>query len=171
MRTKKGIITSTKMKGTVTVTVHRLVFHPVYKKRYRKSKNFLCDVNGLDLYLGDTVSIAECRPLSKRKYYKVTEILKAAPRVSDVKEDAEVESVLHREKKGADADAKKEKEKGERREEKESASQPEQEPALQSPKDDEGFSPADEQEDEDSKESEESKESKEKANEANPTDK
>lgn len=106
MRTKKGIITSTKMEGTVTVTVHRLVFHPVYKKRYRKSKNFLCDSNKLDLYLGDKVQIEECRPLSKNKYFKVTEILKAAPRVSEMKEDKAVEDVLHREKTGADAEAK-----------------------------------------------------------------
>lgn len=106
MRTKKGIITGTKMKDTVTVTVHRLVFHPIYKKRYRKSKKFLCDSNGKDLYVGDEVEIAECRPLSKHKCFKVTEILKAAPRVSDVKEDKAVEEVLHREKKGADADAK-----------------------------------------------------------------
>lgn len=106
MRTKKGVVTSAKMTGTVTVTVHRLVFHPVYKKRYRKSKKFLCDPNGLDLYTGDQVVITECNPLSKHKRFRVTEITKAAPRVDDVKEDEAVEKVLHREKHGADEDAK-----------------------------------------------------------------
>lgn len=96
MRTKKGIVSSAKMTGTVSVTIHRLVFHPVYKKRYRKSKNFLCDTNGLDLYEGDQVIITECKPLSKHKHFKVTEIVKAAPRVSDLKEDAEIDKVLHR---------------------------------------------------------------------------
>ncbi|MBM3231035.1 mitochondrial small ribosomal subunit protein uS17m [Candidatus Peregrinibacteria bacterium] len=98
MRTKKGVITSTKMTGTVAVTVHSLAFHPVYKKSFRRSKKFLCDSNGLDLYLGDEVVFQECRPLSKRKCFKVTEILKAAPRVSEVKEDEAVEKVIHREK-------------------------------------------------------------------------
>lgn len=98
MRTKKGIITGTKMTGTVTVTVHRHVFHPIYKKRYRKSKKFMCDSNGLDLYVGDEVAIAECRPLSKNKYFKVTDILKAAPRVSDVKEEEGLDTAMHREK-------------------------------------------------------------------------
>lgn len=111
MRTKKGVISSAKMTGTVSVTVNRLVFHPVYKKRYRKSKNFLCDPNGLDLYPGDKVVITECKPLSKNKFFKVTEIIKAAPRVDEIKEDAAIEQVIHRDKKGADADAKAKKEK------------------------------------------------------------
>lgn len=106
MRTKKGVITSAKMTGTVSVAIHRLVFHPVYKKRYRKSKKFLCDSNGMDLYEGDKVLIEECKPLSKNKHFKVIEIIKAAPRVSDIKEDADIEKVIHREKTGADADAK-----------------------------------------------------------------
>jgi small subunit ribosomal protein S17 len=106
MRTKKGVITSAKMTGTVSVAIHRLVFHPVYKKRYRKSKKFLCDSNGMNLYEGDKVVIEECKPLSKNKHFKVIEIIKAAPRVSDMKEDADIEKVIHREKTGADADAK-----------------------------------------------------------------
>lgn len=120
MRTKKGIVTSAKMQGTVTVTVHTHEFHPVYKKRYRKSKKFACDTAGKDVYLGDEVSIEECRPISKTKHFKVSEILKAAPRVSDIKEDENVAKVIHREKKGADADAKaaKEKEEGEMKKEK-----------------------------------------------------
>ncbi|MDP7477198.1 MAG: 30S ribosomal protein S17 [Candidatus Peribacteraceae bacterium] len=111
MRTKKGVVTSAKMTGTVTVTTHRHVFHPVYKKRYRKSKKFLCDSNKLDLYAGDEVLITECKPISKNKHFMVTEILKAVPRVAEIKEDKEVEEVLNREKKGADEDAKAKKEK------------------------------------------------------------
>lgn len=110
MRTKKGTVTSAKMTGTVSVTVDRHVFHPIYKKRFRKSKKFLCDTNGMDLYVGDQVIITECRPMSKNKYFKVSEITKAAPRVSDMKEDKAVEEVIHREKTGADADAKAKKE-------------------------------------------------------------
>ena len=98
MRTKKGIITSTKMTGTVSVEVQSHAFHPIYRKRYRKSKKFLADTNGKDLYEGDLVIISECRPLSKNKCFKVEEIVQAAPRVSDVKEEADLEKAMHREK-------------------------------------------------------------------------
>ena len=98
MRTKKGIITSAKMTGTVAVTVHRHAFHPIYKKRFRRSSKFLCDTNGLDLHEGDEVMIAETAPLSKRKYFKVTEIIKAAPQVAEMHEGEALEKVIHREK-------------------------------------------------------------------------
>lgn len=106
MRTKKGVVTSAKMQGTVAVTVNRLVFHPVYKKRYRKSKKFLCNPGELDLYPGDVVMITEGRPISKHKRFTVTEIVKAAPRVDEMKDDEAINKVIHREKHGADEEAK-----------------------------------------------------------------
>lgn len=93
MRTKQGTITSAKMTGTVTVTVHRSVFHPKYKKRFRSSAKFLADSNGMDLGVGDIVVITECRPLSKRKCFKVTEMVKQAPRVSEMVSDEDVAGV------------------------------------------------------------------------------
>jgi small subunit ribosomal protein S17 len=96
MRTKKGIVTSAKMTGTVSVTVHTSVLHPIYKKRYRKSKKFLADSKGFDLAAGDSVLIAECRPLSKNKHFRVQEILKSVPRVSEMKEEAAVEALLNK---------------------------------------------------------------------------
>lgn len=98
MRTKKGVITSAKMQNTVTVTVHGFAFHPIYKKRFRKSKKFLADTNGHDVQEGDTVLIAECRPMSKRKYFRVSEVIKQVPRVSEVKEEEGLEKAIHREK-------------------------------------------------------------------------
>ncbi len=95
MITKKGTITSAKkMTNTVTVTVHRQLFHPVYKKSYRISKKFLADTNGMDLFMGDEVMIQECRPLSKRKHFKVMEVVKAAPRVSEMKEEAALKKAM-----------------------------------------------------------------------------
>ncbi len=87
MRTKIGIVSSAKMQGTVTVTVHRYVMHDKYLKRFRVSKKFLCDTNGLDPKLGDEVVISECRPLSKRKCFKVTEIKKRAIQFAAMKEE------------------------------------------------------------------------------------
>lgn len=82
------------MKGTVTVTVHRSVVHDKYKKSFRVSTKFLADSNGMDLGVGDLVVITECRPLSKRKYFKVTEIVKAAPRLSEMKEEAALKDAI-----------------------------------------------------------------------------
>lgn len=100
MLTKKGIITSAgKMTDTVTVTVHQQVQHPLYKKSFRQSKKFLADTKGVtDLMVGDEVEIQECRPLSKRKHFKVTEVLKRAPRVSEMVDEAGVDKAIHREK-------------------------------------------------------------------------
>lgn len=108
MRIKKGTITSAKMTDTVTVSVETFPFHPVYKKHFLRSKKFLADPNGHDVAEGDTVLIAECRPLSKRKYFKVTEIVERAPRVSEVREEEALEKAVHREKRVPEAKAKKE---------------------------------------------------------------
>lgn len=95
MITKKGTITSAgKMTNTVTVSVHRNKVHPVYKKSFRISKKFLADTNGMDLFQGDEVVIQECRPLSKRKHFKVIEVVKSAARVSEMKvEKAVVDAI------------------------------------------------------------------------------
>lgn len=96
MRTKTGIVTSAKMTGTVTVVVHSQLMHPVYKKRFRVSKKFLADTNGMDIHEGDQVTITECRPISKNKHFKVTEILVAAPRVDEISEEKDLEKALNR---------------------------------------------------------------------------
>lgn len=96
MTTIRGIITSAKMQNTVTVTTHRNVLHPLYKKRFRVSTKFLADTNGQDVGVGDEVVITECRPLSKRKHFKVTEVLKRAPRVSEMAVEKDVEKAMQR---------------------------------------------------------------------------
>lgn len=99
MTTKKGIVSATKMTGTITVTVDQLVKHPVYQKLFRKSKKFLADLGSFaDVVVGDEVLIQECRPLSKRKHFRLIEVLKRCPRVSEVREDAMLESVINRKK-------------------------------------------------------------------------
>lgn len=104
MRMKQGVITSAKMRRTVTVTVHRHVFHALYKKRFRRSKNFLADTGDFtDLADGDLVEIMECRPFSKLKCFRVTEVLKRAPRVSEIAEEADLGKVLVREKNATSA--------------------------------------------------------------------
>ncbi len=83
------------MQNTVTVTVHRSKIHPLYKKSFRVSKKFLVDTNGMtDLAIGDIVIIEECRPLSKMKHFKVKEVLKRVPRVSEMVEESELAGAM-----------------------------------------------------------------------------
>ena len=63
MLTKRGIVTSAKMTGTVTVTVHRRKPHPLYRKSFRVSKKFLVDARGLELGVGDHhAALANVKP-------------------------------------------------------------------------------------------------------------
>jgi len=70
-----GIVISNKLLRTVTVRVNVLKKDPKYGKAMRFHKKFLADV-ALDqkLKIGDRVTIAACRPLSTRKYFKVVEV-------------------------------------------------------------------------------------------------
>ncbi len=95
MKTLQGTVTAAKMTQTVTVTVHRLLFHPKYKKRFRISKKFLADTAKVQPLVGDLVEITECRPLSKRKHFIVTSIIKKATQVSEMKDEAVVAALLN----------------------------------------------------------------------------
>jgi small subunit ribosomal protein S17 len=66
-----GTVVSTKMKDTVTVAVNRYVKHPKYKKYIVKTKKFLAHDPGNTKQMGERVTIEACRPLSKRKSFKV----------------------------------------------------------------------------------------------------
>ncbi len=74
MRTKQGIVTSTKMTKTVVVSVYTYKEHPKYKKRYRVTEKFFADPIDKTLSEGDSVVIQESRPLSKKKRWTVLEV-------------------------------------------------------------------------------------------------
>jgi len=71
MRTKKGIVTSSKMQDTVVVTVHTYKQHPKYKKKYRTSKKFYAHSPENKIQEGDEITIYETSPLSKTKRWTV----------------------------------------------------------------------------------------------------
>ena len=73
MKIFEGTVVSVSMKGSVSVEITRRTPHPLYKKLIRRSKKFLVDSNGLNLRVGDKVRIVETRPISKNKYFKVSE--------------------------------------------------------------------------------------------------
>jgi small subunit ribosomal protein S17 len=80
-RTLTGQVVSTKMDKTIAVLVERRVEHPIYKKYMRKSTKLLAhDENG-ECKEGDTVAIEECRPLSKRKAWRLQRVITRAAQV------------------------------------------------------------------------------------------
>lgn len=73
-----GIVTSNKMDKSIVVTVERRVKHPKYGKFVKKSSKFVAHDEKNDCNEGDTVKIMETRPLSKRKNWRLVEIIERA---------------------------------------------------------------------------------------------
>jgi small subunit ribosomal protein S17 len=76
-----GTVVSDKMEKTVTVAVERKVRHEVYGKSQKRTSTFLAHNENNEAKTGDTVSIAESRPLSRRKRWVVTRVVAKAPQV------------------------------------------------------------------------------------------
>jgi len=75
IKTKIGKVVSDSMEKSIVVKVEYLVSHPLYKKRIKKSTKFMAHDEKDICSIGDKVKIVETRPLSKRKRWRVTEIL------------------------------------------------------------------------------------------------
>lgn len=72
MRTLQGTIVSNRMMKTVVVRVERLVRHPKYRTYYRASHTYKAHAEHTDGFkVGDVVRIAETRPLSREKRWRV----------------------------------------------------------------------------------------------------
>lgn len=78
MRPLVGRVVSDKMDKTVTVLVERRVKHPLYKKYIRRSTRVHVHDERDECNVGDSVSIVQCRPLSKTKAWRVHEIIARA---------------------------------------------------------------------------------------------
>lgn len=74
MRTKTGIVTSTKMAKTIVVTVHTYKQHAKYKKKFRTTKTFTAHDENEIAQEGDEATIKESRPLSKTKRWTILEV-------------------------------------------------------------------------------------------------
>ena len=67
----KGKVVSNSMNKTITVLVTRKTPHPVYKKMISKSIKVAAHDESNECEIGDSVEIMECRPLSRRKTFKL----------------------------------------------------------------------------------------------------
>jgi small subunit ribosomal protein S17 len=77
-KVRVGVVVSDKMQKTVVVRIDRRVPHPIYGKMVTRSKNFKAHDEENSAKAGDTVRIAETRPLSKDKRWRVVEIVERA---------------------------------------------------------------------------------------------
>ncbi len=73
-----GVVSSNKMEKSITVVVERKVKHGLYGKFVKKTTKFVAHDEKNDCNPGDTVRIMETRPLSKRKNWRLVEILERA---------------------------------------------------------------------------------------------
>ena len=78
-KTRVGVVTSNKMQKTVVVRVERRVQHARYGKYVVRHVSYKAHDEGSQLQIGDRVRIAETRPISKDKRWRVVETLEKAP--------------------------------------------------------------------------------------------
>jgi small subunit ribosomal protein S17 len=77
-RIKQGRVASNKMDKTIVVVSETRVPHPTYGKIVRKSSRFKAHDEKNEANIGDIVRIAECRPLSRDKRWRLVEIVEKA---------------------------------------------------------------------------------------------
>jgi len=77
-RTLTGRVVSDKMDKTVTVLITRRVTHPLYGKIVTRSRKYHAHDEKNECHEGDLVTIEECRPLSRTKAWRVSQLVEKA---------------------------------------------------------------------------------------------
>lgn len=77
-KVREGLVVSTSMTATAVVAVVERVRHPRYAKTVQRTKRLYAHEEGHDIKVGDRVRVAETRPLSKLKRWRVVEVLERA---------------------------------------------------------------------------------------------
>lgn len=90
---RKGVVVSDKMDKSVVVAVMRVRRHPLYKKTMRSTKKYLAHSPENDVRIGDRVLIEETRPLSKRKRWRVLEVLERGEQATQAETEVLAEAV------------------------------------------------------------------------------
>jgi len=80
-KTLTGVVASDRMDKTVVVVVERLAKHPVYGKFVRKRKKLYAHDEKNECSAGDVVRIAETRPLSALKRWRVVRVIRKAEKL------------------------------------------------------------------------------------------
>jgi len=73
-----GVVVSDGMDKSIVVAIQRQIKHPIYHKFVKKTTKLMAHDDTNDAHVGDTVRIMETRPLSKRKRWRLVEIIERA---------------------------------------------------------------------------------------------
>lgn len=92
MKIFEGVIVSIKMQKTVVVEVIRKKQHPLYKKLLKRNKKYFVDSSDFSVSLGDKVKIAETRPISKQKHFKITDVIGIQKKINEKVEEVKTAS-------------------------------------------------------------------------------
>ncbi|MCG8467224.1 MAG: 30S ribosomal protein S17 [Gemmatimonadetes bacterium] len=74
-KVRQGTVVSDRMEKTVVVSVERRLAHPLYGKQVSRRKHYQAHDEENEYRIGDVVRIEETRPLSKRKRWRVLELI------------------------------------------------------------------------------------------------
>ena len=77
-KTRIGKVVSAKMDKTITVLFETKLRHPLYGKFVSRSKKFAAHDEKNECQIGDLVKIIESRPLSRRKRWRLVEVVEKA---------------------------------------------------------------------------------------------
>ena len=77
-----GIVVSNKMQKTIVVKVENRYSHPIYSKILIKTKKYLVHDDREESNIGDKVLVQECRPLSKKKRWKLLQVISKSSLIS-----------------------------------------------------------------------------------------
>lgn len=78
-QTRVGVVTSARRNKTIAVTVDYVVQHRKYGKYLRRASVLHAHDEKNECHQGDTVEIAECRPMSKTKSWRLIRVVLRAP--------------------------------------------------------------------------------------------
>lgn len=77
-KTRIGRVVSDKMEKSIVVLIEQRIAHPIYKKIFKQSKKYVAHDENQDAKTGDLVRIMETRPISKRKRWRLVEVVERA---------------------------------------------------------------------------------------------
>jgi small subunit ribosomal protein S17 len=75
---RMGVVVSNKMEKSIVIAVKRKVKHPIYGKFVNKTSKLMVHDEKNECNIGDVVRVMETRPLSKKKCWRLVEIIERA---------------------------------------------------------------------------------------------
>ena len=81
---RTGVVVSDKMNKTIIVQTTRMVTHPLYKKRVRKTRRYMVHDEHEVANVGDVVEFIDCMPISKHCHWRLLKVTQKASEAVEV---------------------------------------------------------------------------------------